>query len=102
MTSNFICLLVLIASLNFATRISSRTVESGDLMNSIQSPVMMTHSYPNMIKTMQEKIDEGGERFCQIEYQVTRKRSGKCMQISNGITGCISGEYIDPFHPDCF
>lgn len=32
----------------------------------------------------------------------TKKRAGKCIKLSHGVTGCVSGDYMNPFHPDCF
>ncbi|CAD1478323.1 unnamed protein product [Heterotrigona itama] len=46
--------------------------------------------------------DDEGSKICQMEYQVTKKMPGKCFKLSRGITGCVSGDYVNPFHPDCF
>ncbi|CAK9798059.1 hypothetical protein ANTQUA_LOCUS1487 [Anthophora quadrimaculata] len=101
MTSNVICFIVSIVILALATKSTPRTIESADLTNNVRGPVIITHDYPNMIKAIDNTDDSDG-RFCEIEYQVTRKRAGKCMKLSHGVTGCISDDYMNPFHPDCF
>ncbi|XP_076622668.1 uncharacterized protein LOC143342547 [Colletes latitarsis] len=92
MTSWFVPIVALITFMELATGTSS----------SVQSPVIMTHNFPDVMKTIQDNPDDRGDRLCQIEYQMTRRRAGKCVKIGNGMTGCISGDYMNPFHPDCF
>ncbi|CAK9829348.1 hypothetical protein ANTRET_LOCUS6704 [Anthophora retusa] len=101
LTSNVICFVVSMVILALATRSTPRTIESADLTNRVRGPVIITHDYPNMIKGIDNTDDSDG-RFCEIEYQVMKKRAGKCMKLGHGITGCISDDYMNPFHPDCF
>ncbi|XP_076761033.1 uncharacterized protein LOC143429353 [Xylocopa sonorina] len=102
MTSNFVYLVILIIISGLVARISSRTVDSEELINNIQRPAIQTYSYPAMTKSVHDNSNENDGTFCLIEYQVTRKRTGKCMKLGHDVTGCVSGDYMDPFHPDCF
>ncbi|CAL7936369.1 unnamed protein product [Xylocopa violacea] len=102
MTSNFVYFIVLIIISGLVTRISSRTIESAELINNIQRPAIRAYSYPAMTKSMHDNLNDSDGRFCLIEYQVTRKKTGKCMKLGHSVTGCVSGDYMNPFHPDCF
>ncbi|XP_031828227.1 uncharacterized protein LOC116425126 [Nomia melanderi] len=102
MTSNFLRFVILIVLLELKTILAARTVESNELMNNAPSSMIMTHNFPTVMKSMQESSEDVGNQLCEIEYQVTRKRIGKCVKLSHGLNGCISGEYMNPFHPDCF
>lgn len=55
-----------------------------------------------------EGLDEnnGGNAFgtsgCNVEFQVMKKFPGRCVRLGkNGGRGCVSGNHIIPFHPDC-
>ncbi|XP_017887558.1 uncharacterized protein LOC108629421 [Ceratina calcarata] len=98
MASNSIYFIFLITISVF----TSKTVGSTELITSVQRPIIVTHGYPTMIKSLQADSDESDGRFCQIEYQITRKRAGKCVKVRDGVIGCVSGDYMNPFHPDCF
>ncbi|KAK1118680.1 hypothetical protein K0M31_014984 [Melipona bicolor] len=54
-------------------RASSRTIDSAELVNRIETPATVAYNYPNVIGSMQRDLDDnGGSRICQIEYQVVR------------------------------
>ncbi|XP_076650008.1 uncharacterized protein LOC143357415 [Halictus rubicundus] len=82
--------------------LAARTLTSNEMMNNVQTPVIMTHNLPNMIDSIQENLEDSGTRLCEIEYQVTRKTIGKCVKLGRGLTGCVSEKYVNPFHQDCF
>lgn len=52
-----------------------------------------------------EGFDENGGNFigCSVEFQVMKKIPGRCVRLGgkNGGRGCVSGNHIIPFHPDC-
>ncbi|XP_017756970.1 PREDICTED: uncharacterized protein LOC108548510 [Eufriesea mexicana] len=98
----FIYFVVLIMISALAMKTVSRTVESPESMNGVQTPIIMTHRYPNLIELMEDNSDNIDNRICQIEYQVTRKKTGKCLRLGHEVIGCVSGDYMDLFHPDCF
>ncbi|XP_016770753.2 uncharacterized protein LOC107965265 [Apis mellifera] len=102
MVSNLVYFIISIIISALAMRTSSETIETRELINSVQSPIIMAQNYPSMIKSMQDNSYDNDDRPCQIEYQITKKRAGKCIKLSHGVTGCVSGDYMNPFHPDCF
>ncbi|XP_043510816.1 uncharacterized protein LOC122529093 isoform X3 [Frieseomelitta varia] len=103
MMSSFGHFFVLIIISALAMRTSSRTIDSAELVNRIETPAIVAYNYPS-IGPMQRDLDDSndGSRICQIEYQVTKKMPGNCFKLSRGVTGCVSGDYMNPFHPDCF
>ncbi|KAJ6647591.1 hypothetical protein Bhyg_02814 [Pseudolycoriella hygida] len=43
-----------------------------------------------------------GTSGCSVEFQVMKKFPGRCVRLGkNGGHGCVSGNHIIPFHPDC-
>ncbi|XP_012344013.1 uncharacterized protein LOC105735914 [Apis florea] len=102
MISNLVYFIISIIISALAMRTSSETIETEELINSVQSPIIMVQDYPSMIKSMQDNSYDNNDRPCQIEYQIIKKRAGKCVKLSRGVTGCVSGDYMNPFHPDCF
>lgn len=43
-----------------------------------------------------------GSTGCNVEFQVMKKFPGRCVRLGkNGGRGCVSGNHIIPFHPDC-
>lgn len=54
-----------------------------------------------------EGFDENGgngisSSGCSVEFQVMKKFPGRCVRLGkNGGRGCVSGNHIIPFHPDC-
>ncbi|KAK9299363.1 hypothetical protein QLX08_007603 [Tetragonisca angustula] len=84
-------------------RASSRAIDLAELVNRIETPAIVAYNYPNVIGSTQRDLDANdGSRICQIEYQVTKTMPGNCFKLSRGVTGCVSGDYTNPFHPDCF
>ncbi|XP_043510814.1 uncharacterized protein LOC122529093 isoform X1 [Frieseomelitta varia] len=135
MMSSFGHFFVLIIISALAMRTSSRTIDSAELVNRIETPAIVAYNYPSVVRNflihsthagivftvsflvffspafveiqigpMQRDLDDSndGSRICQIEYQVTKKMPGNCFKLSRGVTGCVSGDYMNPFHPDCF
>ncbi len=45
----------------------------------------------------------GGLSGCSVEFQVMKKLPGRCVRLGgkNGGRGCVSGNHLVPFHPDC-
>lgn len=47
----------------------------------------------------------GGTMGCSVEFQVMKKLPGRCVRLGgkNGgrVYGCVSGNHMIPFHPDC-
>ncbi|XP_078043044.1 uncharacterized protein LOC144473229 [Augochlora pura] len=102
MTSSYLYCIVLIALFEYRIILAARTLASNEMMNNVQSPVIMTHNLPNVIQSMQENLENSGNRLCEIEYQVTRKTIGKCVKLGHGLNGCVAENYVNPFHQDCF
>lgn len=54
-----------------------------------------------------EGFDENGVNGlsgCSVEFQVMKKLPGRCVRLggrNGGGRGCVSGNHIIPFHPDC-
>lgn len=51
-----------------------------------------------------EGFDENGANgICSVEFQVMKKLPGRCVRLGGkgGGRGCVSGNHIIPFHPDC-
>lgn len=43
-----------------------------------------------------------GSSGCSVEFQVMKKFPGRCVRLGkSGGRGCVSGNHIIPFHPDC-
>lgn len=43
-----------------------------------------------------------GTMGCIVEFQVMQKFPGRCVRLGkSGGRGCVSGNHIIPFHPDC-
>ena len=38
---------------------------------------------------------------CHVEFQVMKRVAGRCMKLGKNSRGCVSGNYIHPFHPQC-
>lgn len=39
---------------------------------------------------------------CTVEFQVMKKYPGHCVRLGKNGRGCVAGNHIVPFHPDCF
>ncbi|XP_033340342.1 uncharacterized protein LOC117228611 [Megalopta genalis] len=100
-SSSYLYCIILIALSECRMILAARTLASNEMMNNnVQSPVIMTH-LPNVIQSMQENLENSDNRLCEIEYQVTRKTIGKCVKLGHGLNGCVSENYVNPFHQDC-
>lgn len=58
-----------------------------------------TSSHSNAINNNIVDEVEGG--ICHVEFQVMKRAVGKCMKIGRTVRGCVSGNYVHPFHPEC-
>ncbi|KAF7278163.1 hypothetical protein GWI33_008778 [Rhynchophorus ferrugineus] len=38
---------------------------------------------------------------CHMEYQVMKRVVGTCIKLGKSATGCVAGNYLHPFHPEC-
>jgi hypothetical protein len=38
---------------------------------------------------------------CHVEFTVLKKAVGHCVKLGKATKACVSGTYIQPFHPDC-
>ncbi|XP_056648344.1 uncharacterized protein LOC130452877 [Diorhabda sublineata] len=38
---------------------------------------------------------------CHMEYQVMKKVVGTCVRLGRTARGCVAGNYLHPFHPEC-
>lgn len=48
--------------------------------------------------------EENGSKIgfpCHVEYQVTKRVLGHCMKLGKTARGCVAGNYLEPFHPEC-
>lgn len=43
-----------------------------------------------------------GQTACTVEFQVMKKYPGRCVRLGKSVRGCVAGNHIVPFHPDCF
>lgn len=43
-----------------------------------------------------------GQIACTVEFQVMKKYPGHCVRLGKSGRGCVAGNHIVPFHPDCF
>lgn len=41
------------------------------------------------------------EATCHMEYQVVKRVAGHCMKLGRSARGCVAGNYLQPFHPEC-
>lgn len=39
--------------------------------------------------------------MCTLELQVSKKLQGHCIRLGKSGHGCVSGEHMIPYHPDC-
>ncbi|KAF5296250.1 hypothetical protein FQA39_LY12587 [Lamprigera yunnana] len=70
----------------------------------------MASSYPRevlveddtpLLKTINVEKVPDDDAPCQIEYQVVKKTMGHCVKLGRNVRGCVSGNYLHPFHPEC-
>ncbi|XP_023312686.1 uncharacterized protein LOC111692798 [Anoplophora glabripennis] len=38
---------------------------------------------------------------CHLEYQVMKRVVGTCIKLGRTARGCVSGNYLQPLHPEC-
>ncbi|KAG7211973.1 hypothetical protein KM043_011174 [Ampulex compressa] len=83
-------------------RSSETTVEAKDLLSDVKNPMLISNNFPVLMKSMEQTLnDEDATKNCYIEYQITRRRIGRCVKLSDGMSGCVSGQLLNPLHPDC-
>lgn len=63
-----------------------------------ESPNIKTNSVRNFDN--EDFIPDEGTP-CHIEYQVMKRVVGHCMRIGRSMRGCVGGNYLHPFHPEC-
>lgn len=38
---------------------------------------------------------------CHMEYQVMKRVVGQCVKLGRSAKGCVAGNYLHPYHPEC-
>lgn len=38
---------------------------------------------------------------CHMEYQVMKRVVGRCVKLGRSAKGCVAGNYVHPYHPEC-
>lgn len=64
-----------------------------------ESPSVKTNSIQNFVNEDLPSTDDGGP--CHVEYQVMKRVVGHCMKLGRSARGCVAGNYLHPFHPEC-
>ncbi|XP_015591261.1 uncharacterized protein LOC107265886 [Cephus cinctus] len=100
MISKTFCVLLVLSAM--ALFDSSASAGIAELFNDIEDP-MLPMNHPSIISnSLQDVLEEDGVGTpCHMEYQVTKKKVGRCTKLGHGVRGCVSGTYLNPFHPDC-
>lgn len=56
---------------------------------------------PTMRNFATEDDVNDNEVPCHMEYQVVKRVVGHCMKLGRSAKGCVAGNYLHPFHPEC-
>ncbi|XP_017783963.1 PREDICTED: uncharacterized protein LOC108567796 isoform X1 [Nicrophorus vespilloides] len=62
------------------------------------SPVVVK---TNAVTEAGETDETVGSSVCHMEYQVVKRVVGRCIKLGRAARGCVAGNYLHPFHPEC-
>lgn len=50
---------------------------------------------------MSNQIPGEENTACHMEYQVMKRVVGQCIKLGRTTKGCVAGNYLHPYHPEC-
>ncbi|XP_015509173.2 uncharacterized protein LOC107216491 [Neodiprion lecontei] len=82
-----------------------RTASAGiaELLNGVDDAgLQVPPAHTSVSNLLRESLEDNSVgNSCQVEYQVTKRAVGRCVKLGRDIRACVSGTYLDPFHPEC-
>lgn len=48
-----------------------------------------------------DDVADDNQPPCHMEYQVVKRVVGHCIRMGRSARGCVAGNYLSPFHPEC-
>ncbi|XP_017783973.1 PREDICTED: uncharacterized protein LOC108567796 isoform X2 [Nicrophorus vespilloides] len=67
--------------------------------------ILIDDDSPVVVKTNAvtagETDETVGSSVCHMEYQVVKRVVGRCIKLGRAARGCVAGNYLHPFHPEC-
>lgn len=51
--------------------------------------------------TISNQIPGEENTACHMEYQVMKRVVGQCVKLGRTAKGCVAGNYLHPYHPEC-
>lgn len=84
------CLLLVVVSLVMAEAFTREILVDDD------SPKSSTNDGP-----ISNQIPGEENTACHMEYQVMKRVVGQCVKLGRTAKGCVAGNYLHPYHPEC-
>lgn len=74
------------------------TVQGTETIIDVENPSI----HPNSIRNNDnEETTSKVDILCHVEYQVMKRVRGHCIKLGTSSRGCVAGNYLQPFHPEC-
>ncbi|XP_046735921.1 uncharacterized protein LOC124405237 [Diprion similis] len=100
MNPAILCLAMGLALLSSNIRTASAGI--AELLNGVDNADLVPPAHIAVSNSLREALEDNNVGdSCQVEYQVTKRAVGRCVKLGRDIRACVSGTYLDPFHPEC-